>query len=1136
MEISRKQPVFGILTTLLLLLITGGGAIILPNPAAAQDGWEALEFRTTSDDCGPFAIGTYEARDSSVSYCMNQDRFGPSTPGGPWLTYDKGWSWLDGAFAAIVCNGYPNCSSLGGHDLSSDRARAATQLAVWMLNGTTSANGSYSYTDYRGIKQTGAFKGDDEVVAAARWLYESARSGSIKAAPHRARRYTGPVSGSQRQDMLYVLPTVTTTFEKHSSDTSITQGNDSYRLAGAEFDIHETNGDVIVAHIKMDENGRADATLRPNTSYYLVETKAPSGYAIRKDRIPFSTGGGQQTASIEETPGSISLTIVKADAATGGTAQPGASLAGGEFTIASDSTPGWSKTVTTDENGRASLSGIPLGTLTIFESKAPEGYLPSKETWSYRIGPDQMNDAGVIELEREVSDIPIAFDLEISKFKDVGESTDSGLEQPAGGVRFEIIRNSDDSVVGEIETNAYGFASTSELSAWFGDGARPEGVHGSIPYDRDGYTIHEVEETVPSGFKHVADWTISSDQIADGAKLQYIVDNHALATHLQIVKRDAESGRTVPLAGFTFQILDAERNPIDQTVWHPSHSVLDRFTTDDTGTVTLPETLIPGTYFLRETDAAAPYLTMDDMEFTIPADTDLSPVVILSAFDAKATGNIEVIKRDGVDGTALAGAEFDVRAARDIIEPDGTIWALEGQTVARITTDDTGHGVAEGLSVGAGSASYAVVETKAPEGYLLDETTYETTLTFDSPTATVARETIEIENDYTKVDISKVDATSSEEISGAKLTLFDSEGTVVEFWESTDAPHRIEHLLPGTYTLHEELTPRTYDMAEDVTFEVKADGSVQKVTMEDRSIEIEGAIDKRQQIATPLDAKLTPNGDGENRVKAQQNADGAFSYTLDFANTSNTWVDEFTVTDDLEAVETGAAELSSIETPIADGDYDGLMNVWYKTDSDVEESSEGKMGNATKDDGHENPWLEDEEVVQILGEDARAVDYEGWRLWKSGVSTLTSETLDVSELNLGGQRITGIRFEYGRVNAGFTTRADEESWKRKDLKDEHDDIDAVDAGGVATGRAAIMHMKATAEYVPTTSLDNSARVDLYRNGGGEHLESHDSDHVTQRCASIQDLPKTGAAPVVAIMTALLTTAGIALARAHAKHR
>lgn len=69
---------------------------------------------------------------------------------------------------------------------------------------------------------------------------------------------------------------------------------------------------------------------------------------------------------------------------------------------------------------------------------------------------------GVVELERRIPNTHIAFDLEISKFKDYGNGEQSGLEQPAEGVVFEIVSNSSKQVVGTLTTNIYGFASTKD--------------------------------------------------------------------------------------------------------------------------------------------------------------------------------------------------------------------------------------------------------------------------------------------------------------------------------------------------------------------------------------------------------------------------------------------------------------------------------------------------------------------------------------------------------------------------------------------------------------------------------------------------------------------------------------------------
>lgn len=1118
----------------LLLLLFFLIGCLAPGAALAVDGSDALNFRTISDGCGPFGVGKYEAQDTSISYCMNQDCPGPSKPGGPWRTYDQGWTWLDDEFAAIVCHGYPSSTSFGGHNLSPDLARAATQIAVWMLNGTTRPDGTYSYTNSKGVVRSGRFYENAEAVAAARWLYDSAKSGSIKAAPHRARRYHGPVSSEGRhQDMLYVLPAISVSFQKQSSQADITAGNDTYRLGSATFDIFESAGDARVGTIQTDENGHAQATLLPNTAYYLVETKAPAGYIPRSDRIAFTTSDSGGHVTIDEHPGTITLRIVKIDAATDAGPQVGASLASAEFTCVSQSTPGWTRTLTTDENGRATLNDVPLGTFTIYESKAPEGYLISNDSWSYTVGAEQLGDTGIVELERRIPNIPIAFDLEISKFKDHGNNDESGLEQPARGVVFEVVSNSSQQVVGTLTTNVYGFASTKDQpEAWFGAGKRPAGVHGAIPYDRAGYTVREVPETVPEGFKRAGEWAVEANQISDGAELQYIVDNHALSTHLQIVKRDVQTGASVPLAGFTFQLLDSNHKPVSQTCWYPTHNVMNTFTTDATGTVTLPESLVPGTYYVRETSAKEPYLVGEEIEVNIPADINLTPVAIASYYDRAATGNIRIVKTNAVDGSSLAGAIFEIRASGDIVRPDGGIAAVDGETVATVTTDKTGEACADNLPLGSGTARYEVVETQAPAGFLLDRTSHIVDLTYADQKTPIVEARLNVSDDYTKVDISKVDASGEQEVEGAQLTLYGPDKTEIDSWTSSDKPHRVEHLAPGTYSLRETMSPRTYDLAEEITFEIKDTGEVQSVAMKDAPIEIKGQVDKRQELVQPIGKGLLANGDGKNRAAVQTNTDGLFSYTIDARNDSATWVDEFTITDDLECAEGDTARFVSAETPVAIGDLNGLCNVWYRT-SPAGTSDSGKEANATLEDGHRNPWLETKEVTKLLGDDARLVDYDGWHLWKADIPTDKSVTLDTKELDLTDDVIiTGIRFEYGAVAADFTTRSEAGSWTRDDLKDEHDDLDDAKAALNSDARGAVVHMQATSSYTPQTALVNSARVDLCRNGGGDKLEAHDEDRVIQRCARPQNLPATGSVAVAACITALLTsgTAAIWFAR------
>lgn len=412
--------------------------------------------------------------------------------------------------------------------------------------------------------------------------------------------------------------------------------------------------------------------------------------------------------------------------------------------------------------------------------------------------------------------------------------------------------------------------------------------------------------------------------------------------------------------------------------------------------------------------------------------------------------------------------------------------------------------------------------------FLLDRTSHIVDLTYADQKTPVVEARLNVSDDYTKVDISKVAASGEQEVKGAQLTLYGPDKTEIDSWTSSDKPHRVEHLAPGTYSLREMISPRTYDLAEEITFEIKDTGEVQSVSMKDAPIEIKGQVDKRQELVQPIEKGLLANGDGKNRAATQTNSDGLFSYTIDARNDSATWVDEFTITDNLECAKDGTARFVSIEIPVAIGDLNGLCNVWYRT-TPLDSTEADEPANATLDDGHENPWLESDEVKESLGEDCRLVDYDGWRLWKADVPTTESATLEAKELDLASNTVvTGIRIEYGAVAADFTTRSDTDSWTRDDLKDEHDDLDDAKAILGTDARGAVVHMQATSAYTPQTALTNSARVDLCRNGGGDKLESHDEDSVIQRCTLPQDLPATGSAPIAACITALLTSGAAAL--------
>lgn len=568
-------------------------------------------------------------------------------------------------------------------------------------------------------------------------------------------------------------------FVKRSADHSITNGNPEYSLAGATFDIFDASSDAKVATVTMDDSGRAHCKLAPNKKYYAVETKAPRGFALHPDRIPFSTGTQQGTFTFEDRPGSVTLTIQKRDSVTKGEAQKGLSLKGAEYEVSSLSTPGWKTKVTTDRRGIATAQGIPLGRISVKEIKAPEGYKTDSSTHTYDVGADQLDASGIVKLEPrdEYVDVPCAFDIEITKFLEGGGDS-SGLQEPGAGVRFLIISNSSGRPIGTITTDEHGKASTA--GKWFGDGVRGEGIRGAIPYDIKGYTVREDPDSTPEGYQPCPAWTIGTDQMSDGATLHYIVDNDFVGSRIQIIKHDAVSGQRVPLSGFAFQVLDKEKRPVSQEVWHPNHMVLDTFTTDETGSVTLPETLKPGTYYIREIASVKPYLINDDdIEFKIENDTDTEPITVVRVSDVQVKGSATITKRCTDDrcpwcegGKGLSGAVFDVVALEDVVSPDGTVAAVKDEVLGSIKTNDDGIARIDGLPLGSGSARYAFVETQPAPGHVLNDAPIPFTLTWkDGDTDTVYAES-HIKNVPTQTIIDKFDGTTKAALRGAEFDVW----------------------------------------------------------------------------------------------------------------------------------------------------------------------------------------------------------------------------------------------------------------------------------------------------------------------------------------------------------------------------
>lgn len=235
-----------------------------------------------------------------------------------------------------------------------------------------------------------------------------------------------------------------------------------------------------------------------------------------------------------------------------------------------------------------------------------------------------------------------------------------------------------------------------------------------------------------------------------------------------------------------------------------------------------------GKFKVVETKNPAGYTGSWEKEFTA---TDEGVVTLtLDVTNTRKTGQITITKTDE-NNKKLAGAVFDIKAAADIKSVGGTTLVVAGTVVDTVTTDANGTATSKELELG----NYIVQETTAPAGYVLDTTEHNVTLDDSHTTVNVAVQnlTITVENDYTKLDLAKVDSSTGENLSGAKLSLLDANGKLVESWTSGSTPHRIEKMKPGRYTLREDEAPANYKIADPITFTLESKADVQTIKMED---------------------------------------------------------------------------------------------------------------------------------------------------------------------------------------------------------------------------------------------------------------------------------------------------------------
>ena len=578
---------------------------------------------------------------------------------------------------------------------------------------------------------------------------------------------------------------------KKSANEGITNNNGCYSLEGAVYGIYSDG--VQVDTITTDKNGYAKSSILPVGNYTVKEITASTGYDLDENTYNVTIVKDQTVrANSNETPGNdpIGIEIVKNDAETLGMPQGDATLEGAEFTVTyyadyytkeeiAQGKPEedkvekrtWvlqTKKASTGQyiaslNDYWKVSGdelykqdgmptLPLGTISIKETKAPKGYLLKGNTLN--VTNNATGTTSTVEDSNYVEQITKEY--KGAKLQFGNDANELVVTERVKKQKIQIFksgyRNGMSEVVKGLQGAEFAFKLKSEVDHVGWDNAT---VYDTITTGEDGWAITKdlpygqyiVRETkTPKDFYTNPDFTVSITQDTSEIKKdedkvkKVILNNRPVETQLKLVKQDEESGKTVSLNSASFKIV-ADEDILDggNVVYKKGEYITqkvggkkyDTFTTnsdnvvvvkteytnddDEKGEVFLPLQFFAGKYHLEEVKVPTGFIGLGKTQsfemsglLDYTKDEDGDPIYTVKVRDEQPKAQIKLNKTvadldtdvDLVDRSDLSKIQFVLKAKENIYSPvDGSLMFAKDDV---ITTENSGAIVNSGTEVGNG--------------------------------------------------------------------------------------------------------------------------------------------------------------------------------------------------------------------------------------------------------------------------------------------------------------------------------------------------------------------------------------------------------------------------------------------------